>query len=252
MTRQPDGIALIAEGIWMLTRADTNCFLVDAPGGPVLVDGGLPRSWPLLVGALAQLGRTPDDIRALYLTHGHFDHVGMGDRLFHEHHVPISVHAADVPLARHPYRYAHESSRLRYPFRHPVAVPGLVRMTLAGALNVRGVTARGDVRPGRMLPGSDMLEVVATPGHTSGHCAFLLRERGIIFTGDALVTYDPYTGATGPRVVARAATADSVRAMAALTAIERTGARQLLPGHGAVFTDGVAVATARARAAGIA
>lgn len=252
MSRPPDGITDVADGIWRITRADVNCYLIDAPAGPVLVDGGLPRSWPLLLDALAQLGRTPGDIIALYLTHAHFDHVGMGDRLLREYRIPVHVHDADAHLARHPYRYAHESPRVRYPFRYPATIPGLVRMTAAGALGVKGVEARSDVEPGRTLPGTDLLEVVATPGHTNGHCSFLWRERSILFVGDALVTYDPYTGGHGPQIVARAATGDSAQARAALNAIAKTEARMLLPGHGGAFMEGAASAAAQARAAGVA
>jgi glyoxylase-like metal-dependent hydrolase (beta-lactamase superfamily II) len=252
MRRQPDGVLEVADGVRMITRAHTNCYIVETVGGPILVDAGLPRAWSLLAEALAASGHRPDDLRGVYLTHGHFDHVGMADRLFREHHTPLHVHDADVTLARHPYRYLHESPRLRYPLQYPAMIPGITRMTWAGALGVRGVSARGDVRPGRQLPGVPELEVVASPGHTDGHCAFLLRERGILFSGDDLVTYDPYTGAAGPRVVARAATADSARALQTLDALARTEARLVLPGHGAPWWGDVGTAVAQARAVGVA
>jgi glyoxylase-like metal-dependent hydrolase (beta-lactamase superfamily II) len=36
--------------------------------------------------------------------------------------------------------------------------------------------------------------VIECPGHTFGHCALHLADRDVLFTGDALVTRDPYTG----------------------------------------------------------
>lgn len=83
---------------------------------------------------------------------------------------------------------------------------------------------------------------IATPGHTAGHCAFLLPDRGIVFTGDALVTLDPYTGRQGPRIVARAATADVAANLVSLSALGKTEASLVLPGHGAPFTDGIRAA----------
>ena len=239
----------VADGVLMISRADVNCYLVETEDGPVLVDAGLPGSWPLLQKALASTGVTADDLVLVYLTHGHFDHVGMGDRLSRQHHVPLHIHATDEPLARHPYRYDHESPRAVYPFRHPRAVPALTRMVAAGALRVRGVQAQGDVRPGEADGG---LVPVWSPGHTYGHCAFFLPDRHVLFSGDALVTFDPYTGATGPRIVARAATADSASALMALRALGETDAGVVLPGHGAPWEKGARSAVQQALTAGVA
>jgi glyoxylase-like metal-dependent hydrolase (beta-lactamase superfamily II) len=94
--------------------------------------------------------------------------------------------------------------------------------------------------------------VVFTPGHTYGHSSLHLPDRGVLLAGDAVVTCDIYTGRSGPRVVARAATADSALALRSLDAIEATGAETLLTGHGEPWTAGAASACARAREAGVA
>jgi glyoxylase-like metal-dependent hydrolase (beta-lactamase superfamily II) len=245
MTTNDDGVHPVGPAVLRITRAATNCYLLDTADGPVLIDAGLPRAWPLLVRALETVGLSPDDLVSVYLTHGHFDHVGMCDRLVREHHVPLHVHDDDVALVRHPYRYAHERPRWRYPIRFPAAIPALARMTAAGALSVHGVDAHGDVRPGARLLGG--LVPIATPGHTRGHCAFFWPEQGVLFSGDALVTFDPYTAAAGPRVVARAATADASTALRALDALAATRARLGLPGHGRPFEEGAEAAAAAAR-----
>jgi glyoxylase-like metal-dependent hydrolase (beta-lactamase superfamily II) len=100
-------------------------------------------------------------------------------------------------------------------------------MTAAGALTVHGVTDTAPLPDLAYLPGSPVL--VETPGHTDGHVAFHLPGRDVLFTGDALVTLDPYTGYTGPQIVAGAATADSTTALASLRSLELTGAGTLLP-----------------------
>ncbi|MGP3534710.1 MBL fold metallo-hydrolase [Microbacterium sp. RD1] len=252
MARNPDGVFPVAEGVLRITRAAVNCYLVRSTDGPVLVDAGLPRSWPLLTAALQSWGLSADDLVSVYLTHGHFDHVGMCERLWRDHHIPLHIHEKDVELAAHPYSYDHERPRLAYPFRHPRALGPLGRMVAAGALAVHGVRAHGDVRPG---PGAVLLGglvPVASPGHTYGHCGFVLPGQGVLFSGDALVTYDPYTGATGPRIVARAATADAATALAALGNLAATGARIVAPGHGDPFTAGARRAVRSAVEAGVA
>ncbi|MCW2985563.1 MAG: fold metallo-hydrolase, partial [Conexibacter sp.] len=58
--------------------------------------------------------------------------------------------------------------------------------------------------------------------------------------------------ATGPRLVARAATGDAALARASLAAIAQTHAHTVLPGHGAPWTEGAARAAELARAEPIA
>ena len=82
--------------------------------------------------------------------------------------------------------------------------------------------------------------------------ALLLADRDVLFTGDALVTRDPYTGRTGPRLVALAATADAQQALASLDRIGSISANTLLPGHGEPFSEGADEAARMARDAGAA
>ena len=109
------------------------------------------------------------------------------------------------------------------------------------------VTYRDGTLP---VPGAP--QIVPTPGHTNGHRALHLPDRDTVIAGDAILMLDPYTGRTGPRAVARAATADSRRALAELDALVRTGARTVLVGRGDPWIGGAEAAVARARRAGVA
>ena len=86
----------------------------------------------------------------------------------------------------------------------------------------------GDVLPVPGRPRAHRHARATRPGHTALH----LPERETVITGDALVTLDPYTTLTGPRLVAKAALADSAQNLATLDRIGETGASHLLPGHG--------------------
>jgi glyoxylase-like metal-dependent hydrolase (beta-lactamase superfamily II) len=173
--------------------------------------------------------------------------VGFANRIQREFGTPVLVHSADAYIAAHPYRYAHEKRRWSYPLRYPRAIPILARMGLAGALNVKGVQDFRVLDPGpaEELPGHP--EVIHTPGHTDGHCALHFPGRDAVISGDALVTLDPYTGSLGPQLVSAAATANTRVALASLTALEATGARIVLPGHGEPYRDGIVAAVAQAR-----
>src|SRR5918911_5326780 len=98
----------VAPGVHRIEDSYTNWYLVEGDDGLTMVDAGVPSSWESLLDALAQLGRDRGDVRALVLTHAHFDHVGAAERVRRELRVPVYVHENDAPVTRHPWRYDHE------------------------------------------------------------------------------------------------------------------------------------------------
>jgi glyoxylase-like metal-dependent hydrolase (beta-lactamase superfamily II) len=237
----------VAPGVHLIQHSHVNIYLIEDAEGLTLVDAGLPGVWRELGHAIRTLGRRPEDLKALVLTHGHFDHVGVARGLVRQLAVPVYAHRDERTLAAHPYRYAHENPRAVYPLKHPRAVPILTSMLAAGALAVRGVRTTHLLEAGTEVPVPGRPRVIPSPGHTFGHCALHLPERDVILTGDALVTLDPYTARTGPRIVAGAATADSAQALTSLAALAQTAATIVLPGHGDPWTQGVESAVHEAR-----
>jgi glyoxylase-like metal-dependent hydrolase (beta-lactamase superfamily II) len=162
------------------------------------------------------------------------------------------VHEDDVPLTRHPWRYDHERPRLLYFATQVQALPVVVTFLRHRAFwppPIREVVRYGD---DGSLPVPGAPRVVRTPGHTIGHCGLHFPDRDTVIAGDAVVMFDPYTARHGPRLVARAATADVERNTRTLDALAATGARIVLTGHGPPWTEGVETAVAQARAVGAA
>ncbi len=241
----------VAPGIHRIEDANVNWYLVEADDGLTIVDAGVPVSWSSLQEALRMLGRPASDVRALVLTHAHFDHVGFAERARTELDVPVYVHEDDAPLARHPLQYTHDRPRSRYFLTHPDALPILLGLVRAQAFWPPPVRELIRFRDGTLsVPGAPV--VVYTPGHTVGHCALHFPDRDAVIVGDAIVTLDPYTAKTGPRLVARAATADVERNLASLDALAATDATTVLCGHGEVWRGGVQQAVQEARRAGAA
>jgi arylformamidase len=140
-----------------------------------IVDSGPPGSAPRILHALRRLGRDADEVEQILITHYHPDHLGGLAGLLR--HVParVGVHAAEAPAVcgdepmPAPLRYARLAARLAPAMRW-----------------VRRCPVDTVLRDGDELPVLGGLRVVHTPGHTPGHIALYLPERGVLMAGDAL------------------------------------------------------------------
>jgi glyoxylase-like metal-dependent hydrolase (beta-lactamase superfamily II) len=239
----------VAQGIHRIENAYTNWYIVEDGRDLTIVDAGVPKSWNSLLTALATLGRTLDDIKALVITHGHFDHLGFAHRLA-ERGVPVHINVRDAPLARNPRHYAKERSPLLYPFRYPANLPMQLAMVFSGAFFVKRVDEVRTFTGDEPLDVPGKPRVILCPGHTAGECALHFPDRDVLLVGDAFVTLNPYTGGRGPRIVSGAATADSKLNMSSLDALVSSGANTVLTGHGEPWTQGIAEAVRLAKAEG--
>jgi glyoxylase-like metal-dependent hydrolase (beta-lactamase superfamily II) len=241
----------VADGIHRIEDAHTNWYLVEDDGSITIVDAGVPTSWQSFLDALGQLGRRKDQVEALVLTHAHFDHVGFAERARRELRIPVYVHENDAPLTMHPWRYDHERPRSLHFATHPQALPYVAEFLRTRAFFPHAIQEITRYDSGTLpVPGSP--RVVPTPGHTLGHCALHFPDRDCVIAGDAVVTLDPYTARVGPRLVARAATADSERNLRTLDNLVETNARTVLVGHGEPWNDGAEAIVRVARSRGAA
>ena len=221
----------VAEGVERFEdQGVVNWYLVHTAEGPVAVDAGLPTAWK-------QVEPYAEELRAIVLTHGHIDHCGFAPRAQKEHGVPVFCPAEDARIATSPIPFA-KSERSPLPY---VLRKGPTRRLYFRALKAGGVVGQTIKDPqlfggGDTLPGG--LVAIATPGHTDGHMALHLPDRGVLFVGDAIVMKDPYTDRDGPCLVARAATKDVSQNLRSLDAIAATEADVVLTGHGPPWTGG--------------
>ena len=233
----------VADGIYRLGGDHAAWYVLEDGPGLTIVDAGLPHHAGQLPALLRAIGRTLEDVMAVLLTHGHPDHLGAAERV-RAAGARVFIHGADADGARH--GGTSPPGLLRAMLRPSVARYMLGAMR-AGAGRVQPIAALTEFADGERLEVPGRPRVIHTPGHTGGECVLFVEERGVLFTGDALVTLDPVTREVGPRLLAPPFVEDPGLAYASLERIEATGAAIVLPGHGEPWGAGIVEAVRRAR-----
>lgn len=160
----------LVDGVFELSLGFVNLHVVVTDDGVVLVDTGLPRRSARIEKELLGIRKSIGEVRAILLTHHHFDHTGNVADLRTRSGARVFAHAADAPVISGAAR--------------PEATGALVRMVSrvmsAQPTKIDQVITGDGSEP---LPG---FTAVHTPGHTRGHVSYLLdRAGGVLFAGDA-------------------------------------------------------------------
>ncbi len=163
----------IAEGVYRVDAIPfsnmINVLLVEDEGGWTLVDTGVGSSATRIKQALSALGSGPEDLKRIFLTHQHDDHVG-GLK-------SVLKWAPEVEVSATEHEAAVISGKRGF---DPSSNPIMRR--LASNAKPPGVPVDRTVREGDVVVG---FRVISTPGHTLGHVSLLRDEDGLLFTADA-------------------------------------------------------------------
>ena len=205
-------------------------------GGLGLLDTGWDsdEGWAALTAGLTSLGGSIEDVRGVLVTHLHFDHLGLAERVRQASGAWVAMHPADAAIVGSPvHRDPAASVAAEVAFLvslgadpdeaasdvgHPEKFVPFSRMAVPDRLLEDGEIA--DFRGWRM-------RAVHTPGHTPGHLCFAEERTGLFFSGDHVL----------PRITPNISTThdgtanplgDYVRSLAAVPDTEPT---EVLPAH---------------------
>ena len=196
-----------------------NCYLVIEEDGLTLVDSTMSSPADDVAAMVKQLGK---ELRRVALTHAHGDHAGgvAGVRQRFPG-VELSIGERDARIL------AGDKTLL----------------PTEPQTEVKGYFVKVDWKPDRLLKPGDRvgsLEVIASPGHTPGHVAFLdIRDRALI-AGDAFQTRAgiAVSGVVRPLFPFPAmATWNKQTALASAVALRALGPSLLAVGHGDALSD---------------
>jgi glyoxylase-like metal-dependent hydrolase (beta-lactamase superfamily II) len=147
-------------------------YLVEHRGVLTLVDTGTEKDPPRIMRALQKLGRKPEDVKQILLSHGHGDHAGGAKGMRELTGAPVFAGAADrdVIAGRAPYPPAAAAwARTLYTNR----LKHYPRFEIDHAVEERTELEGG-------------IEMIPSPGHTDGHMAIWAPDLQALFLGDAV------------------------------------------------------------------
>lgn len=212
-------------GIHLIDGVSSNAYLIVEPDGLTVIDTGMPGNGPKVIAYVRKLGRDPQEIQRILLTHQHFDHVGGAAALATATGAAMVAHPLDVPAIE---------GKAKRQLPHGALHPAFLVMA---PLMLKPVQVSQQVRDGETLPILAVeggLQVIETPGHTTGHISFYLPGRRLLFAGDAWMH-------RSGRILVSPAIFNADNAQAHRTVAElakRLDIEASLPGHGTPILTG--------------
>jgi len=144
----------IAPDVYQIAQRGANIILI-AEQELTLIDTGHSGSLSQITDFISQLGRSPEEISLIILTHNHMDHVGGLAELKPLTTARVAIHKNDI---------GERGNR-------PSVKTGEAEIPLDG---------------GEVLTPLGGLEVIHTPGHTAGCICLFSPLKKLLFTGDAI------------------------------------------------------------------
>lgn len=173
----------ITDTVFQVTLPIVNVFLVDLPAGLLLIDTGPQNSKNEIFEAIRLVGKQPEDLKFIIITHAHHDHSGGLASVLESVKAEIFASPLCADLLKRGIAFEPESTILRFLLRL-ITLFGLIRLPFIyiNPINYPIKT----VSEGSFLPDENGLQVINAPGHTAEQIAlFYPVKEALLFAADA-------------------------------------------------------------------
>jgi glyoxylase-like metal-dependent hydrolase (beta-lactamase superfamily II) len=175
----------VAEGVYSIGQRKggrVHAYLFDQDRELTLVDTLFDADAKRVLDCIQRIGRSPDDLKHIALTHAHRSHLGGLATLKRLTGALVCAHEWEADII--------EGARLAQPVSlRPQGPPSTYPMRIGLALGRPKHAPCPVDRPLREGDQVGPLRVVHIPGHTPGHLAFHWEQRGVLAVGDAVATW---------------------------------------------------------------
>jgi glyoxylase-like metal-dependent hydrolase (beta-lactamase superfamily II) len=226
----------VAAGVYEISLAWSNAYLLWADGEAALIDTGLRRDRDRLMAALAQMGVAAGQLEAVYLTHAHCDHAGNAAYLAGRG-AQLAVSRAEAPFMGLPRRTYATGAGAQLLLR-----PGSMLAFWIGEIAYPVERRVPDLLldPDTEVPApGGALQIIACPGHTPGHVAYYRQRDGLLFSGDAILNIVPFKRVTGLSLPIRGLSTNWTQTKRSAQHLATLRPQMLLPGHGWPLSEDV-------------
>ncbi|QQO10124.1 MBL fold metallo-hydrolase [Breznakiella homolactica] len=206
-----------------------NNYIIETPRGYLIIDTGYPGGYSRFRRKLINAGIALDDIRVIFVTHAHDDHVGFLGDLLADTDVPVIMHE-ETPER---LLLGHNKNRGGCPGLAARFFVGAMALTGSGGHEFPAVSAgdRALLWDGKTQHLREMgipFTILSLPGHTGDSIGFITPD-GRLFCGDAAMNGVPSVKRKIIWIEDPDAYRDSWDKMTG------SGAVTIYPGHGAPF-----------------
>ncbi len=198
-------------------------YLIKDEDGLTLIDASISRSAPKIIAQIQALGHSIQDLKRIFITHAHPDHVG-GLKAVQ------AASGAEVYATNEEKQVIEGEKTIPSPER--AVLHGIHKFLVPPPTRISASPVHHIINDGETYPVGGGLQVIATPGHAQGHVAFYLPAHKLIFGGDVLMAL--FNRLTFPLP---SATVDMATNRQSLTKFLALDLQIIALGHGAPITE---------------
>jgi glyoxylase-like metal-dependent hydrolase (beta-lactamase superfamily II) len=172
----------VADGVYYYTNQIVNVVMLGNPDGDwFLIDCGMPKCGEEIIAAAEKRFGKDRPPMAIFLSHGHFDHVGGVVTLLEKWNVPVYAHPLEMPFITGKQEYPEPDS----------SVEGGLLAKLSSLYPHEAIDISEHVSAypqDGSLPGAEQWHWIHAPGHSPGQVVFFREKDRILIAADAFIT----------------------------------------------------------------